>query len=134
MTKGRDLPQGSVDLIVTAMEDQEMWQQERCQPWHRAAVAWAEARRAPVLAIDPPPHPPALPARMAVVGGLPLSHGKGAGQLYLANIGIPKNVYKEVRSWQHDTHPTPQVGIKFASPFGAKFVIALHHPSDPATS
>ena len=43
MTKGRDLPQGSVDLIVTAMEDQEMWQKERCQPCHRAAVAWAEA-------------------------------------------------------------------------------------------
>jgi hypothetical protein len=54
VTKGRDLPQGSVDLIVRAMEDQEMWQQERCQPWHRAAVAWAEARRTPVLAIDPP--------------------------------------------------------------------------------
>ena len=71
VTKGRDLPQGSVDRIVRAMEDQEMWQQERCQPWHRAAVAWAEARRTPVLAIDPPP---ALPARMAVVGGLPLSH------------------------------------------------------------
>lgn len=72
MTKGRDLPQGSIDLIV------------------RAAVAWAEARRTPVLSIDPPP---ALPARMAMVGGLPLSHDKEAGQLYLANIGIPKNVF-----------------------------------------
>jgi hypothetical protein len=57
VTKGRDLPQGSVDLIVRAMEDQEMWQQERFQPWHRAAVAWAEARCTPVLAIDPPPAP-----------------------------------------------------------------------------
>lgn len=112
--RGRDLPAGSVDLVVTAMEDQEMWSQERCQPWHRGAVSWAEGRRAPVLAIDPPPHAPALPVKMALMGSLPLSHPKEAGQLYLANMGIPKNVYKEV-------------GIKFLSPFGAKFVIPLHH-------
>ena len=116
VTKGKDLPQDSVDLIVTAMEDQEMWSQERCQPWHRAAVCWAETKRAPVLAIDPPPHTPALTVKMALVGNLPLSHPKEGGQLYLANLGIPKNVYKEV-------------GIKFASPFGAKFVIPLHHPT-----
>ena len=30
------------------------------------------------------------------VGHLPLSHPKDGGQLYLANMGIPKNVYKEV--------------------------------------
>ena len=36
-----------------------------------------------------------------------------AGKLYLVNLGIPKNIYKEV-------------GIKFSSPFGAKFVIPLH--------
>ena len=77
--------------------------------------------RAPVLAIDPPPHAPALPFKMALVGSrdpkltqlffhslyllisnskkvghLPLSHPKDGGQLYLANMGIPKNVYKEV--------------------------------------
>ena len=33
---------------------------------------------------------------MSLVGSLPLSHPKEGGQLYLANIGIPKNVYKEV--------------------------------------
>jgi len=115
VNRGRELPGGSVDLVVTAMEDQEMWSQERCQPWHRDAVTWAQTCRAPVLAIDPPPHAPALPFKMALVGHLPLSHPKDGGQLYLANMGIPKNVYKEV-------------GIKFASPFGAKFVIALHQP------
>jgi len=115
ITKGKDLPQSSVDLIVTAMEDQEMWSQERCQPWHRAAVSWAESQRAPVLAIDPPPHTPSINTKMALVSTLPLSHSKESGQLYLANLGIPKNIYKEV-------------GIKFASPFGAKFVIPLHQP------
>jgi len=113
ITRGKDLPKGPIDLIVTAMEDQEMWSQERCQPWHRSATAWAEACRAPVLAIDPPPHPPALEVKMTLVGGLPLHHPQEAGKLYLANLGIPKNIYKEV-------------GIKFSSPFGAKFVIPLH--------
>ena len=56
VNRGKDLPGGSVDLIVTAMEDQvhfkrknediicvqEMWSQERCQPWHRDAVTWAQ--------------------------------------------------------------------------------------------
>jgi len=113
VTRGKDLPKGAVDLIVTAMEDQEMWSQERCQPWHRSATAWAEACKAPVLAIDPPPHPPAVEVKMTLVGGLPLNHPPEAGKLYLANLGIPKNIYKEV-------------GIKFSSPFGAKFVIPLH--------
>jgi len=113
VTRGKDLPKGAVDLIVTSMEDQEMWSQERCQPWHRSATAWAEACRAPVLAIDPPPHPPALEVKMTLVGHLPLHHPPEAGKLYLANMGIPKNIYKEV-------------GIKFSSPFGAKFVIPLH--------
>ena len=84
------------------IDDQEMWSQERCQPWHRDAVTWAQVKlvmlqfleavqlecpptdplalrarssssyfqtcRAPVLAIDPPPHAPALPFKMALVG------------------------------------------------------------------
>ena len=50
---------------------------------------------------------------MTVMGVLPLAHPPTAGKLYLANLGIPNNIYKEA-------------GIKFASPFGAKFVIPLH--------
>jgi len=114
VTKARDLPSGAVDMIVMAMEDLEMWSQERCQPWHRAAISWAESNRAPVLAIDPPPHPPPLDIKMSLAWGLPLSYSPQSGKLYLVNLGIPKNIYKEV-------------GIKFSSPFGAKFVIPLHH-------
>jgi hypothetical protein len=51
--------------------------------------------------------------RMTVVSVLPLAHPPGAGKLYLANLGIPANIYKEA-------------AIKYASPFGAKFVIPLH--------
>jgi hypothetical protein len=54
VTRGKDLPKGSVDLIVTAMEDQEM------SALAQVATAWAEACRAPVLAINPPPHAPAF--------------------------------------------------------------------------
>ena len=49
---------------------------------------------------------------MTLTWGLPLSHSPQAGKLYLANTGIPRNIYKEI-------------GIKYSSPFGAKFVIPL---------
>jgi len=113
VTRASQLPTSTVDLIVTALEDQEMWSQERCQPWHRAATAWAQESRAPVLAVDPPPITPTLDIKMSLTWGLPLSHSPQSGKLYLVNLGIPKNIYKEV-------------GIKFSSPFGAKFVIPLH--------
>jgi hypothetical protein len=63
VSRAKDLPKGSVDIILTALEDEEMWSQDRCQPWHRAAVAWAAACTAPVLAIEPPPVEPPLPTR-----------------------------------------------------------------------
>lgn len=113
VTKAKDLPKVSVDAVVTALEDDEIWSQQRIQPWHRAAVSWAEGLKAPILAIDPPPELPAFSTRMTLVGVLPLAHPAQCGKLYLANLGIPKNLFKEV-------------GVKFASPFGAKFVIPLH--------
>ena len=42
VTRASQLPDTAVDLIVTALEDQEIWSQERCQPWHRAAIQWAQ--------------------------------------------------------------------------------------------
>jgi len=117
VNKTKDLPKGAVDLVIAALEDQEMWQQERQQPWHRAASSWISGCPAPVLALDPPPYAPTFPVKMTLVSGLPLPHPPEAGKLYLANLGIPKNIYKEV-------------GIKFNSPFGAKFVISLHPRKD----
>jgi len=116
VTKGKDLPKTSVDVIVNALEDEEMCVQQRIQPWHRAAVAWASGLKAPVLALDPPPEIPVLVPRMSLVGLLPLAHPAKCGQLYLANLAVPKNLFKEV-------------GIKYSSPFGSKFVISLHASS-----
>ena len=48
------LPSTPVDLIITALEDHEMWQQERSQPWLKSVRNWAAGSRAPVMAIDPP--------------------------------------------------------------------------------
>ena len=52
-------------------------------------------------------------ANMSLVNTTNSQHYVQAGKLYLVNLGIPRNIYKEV-------------GIKFSSPFGAKFVIPLH--------
>lgn len=113
--KSAGLPSTAVDLIVAALEDHEMWAQDRSQPWHRAATKWSSGCSAPVLAVDPPPQPPAAPAvKISLLpGGMPLAHSDAAGKLYLVNLGIPERVYKEV-------------GVKYSSPFGAKSVIPLH--------
>ena len=79
VSKAGQLPSSAVDLIVTALEDQEMWSQERCQPWHRSVSSWAGTSRAPVLALDPPPHPPALDIKMTLTWALPLSHSPQSG-------------------------------------------------------
>jgi len=113
VTKAKDLPKISVDAIVNTLEDEEMCIQQRIQPWHRGAVSWAQNLKAPVLAIEPPPEIPVLNPRMSVVGLLPLAQPAQCGQLFLANLGVPKNLYKEV-------------GIKYSSPFGSKFVIPLY--------
>ena len=33
--KAKELPKTSVDVIVTALEDEMIWAQQRIQPWHR---------------------------------------------------------------------------------------------------
>ena len=53
-----------------------------------------QGSRAPVLAVDPPPQPPSLDIKMTLTWGLPLSHSPQSGKLYLANLGLPRNVYK----------------------------------------
>ena len=94
-----DLPPTPVDLIICSLEDHEMWQQERQQPWFISAQVWAQECRAPVLAIDPPSGPvdPALPAKISLVPGLPLWHGDGSnsnGRVYMVNLGLPKMLYR----------------------------------------
>ena len=54
----KDLPSSSVDVVLLALDDHEMLQQERTKPWHRAGIAWARSPGSgaapPVtIAIDP---------------------------------------------------------------------------------
>ncbi|XP_062318464.1 enhancer of mRNA-decapping protein 3 [Osmerus eperlanus] len=110
----KDLPDSPVDLIINCLDchDNTFLMD---QPWYRAAADWANQNRAPVLSIDPPVsgQGQAVEAKWSLSLGLPLPLAEGAGRVYLCDIGVPRQVFQEV-------------GIKYHSPFGCKFVIPLH--------
>ncbi|KAM9815005.1 enhancer of mRNA-decapping protein 3 isoform X2 [Syngnathus typhle] len=110
----KDLPDTPVDLIINCLDCHENTFLMD-QPWYRAATEWANQNRAPVLSLDPPisGQGQAVEAKWSLSLCLPLSLGEGAGRVYLCDIGVPRQVFQEV-------------GIKYLSPFGCKFVIPLH--------
>lgn len=78
---------------------------------------WANASRAGVLALDPPPAgTPGILTKYSLIPVLPLPHSSENGRLYLCNLTFPVEIFHEV-------------GIKYHSPFGPKLVIPLH-PND----
>ncbi|XP_077298269.1 enhancer of mRNA-decapping protein 3 isoform X2 [Arctopsyche grandis] len=109
-TNIQDLP--SVDLIIMALCD------DSDDPSHYPHLAeWANQSRAPVLALDPPAiGTPGIITKYSLLPILPLSHSLNNGKLYLCNLAIPQKIFKDL-------------GIQYDSPFGSKFVIALH-PND----
>lgn len=109
-----DLPDTPVDLIINCLDCHENTFLMD-QPWYRAAADWANQNRAPVLSLDPPGsgQGQAVEAKWSLSLCLPLPLAEGAGRVYLCDIGIPRQVFQEV-------------GIKYLSPFGCKFVIPLH--------
>lgn len=109
-----DLPETPVDLVINCLDSHENGFL-REQPWYKSAADWANQNRAPVLSIDPPVsgQAHAVEAKWSLSLGLPLPLSEGAGRVYLCDIGIPRQVFQEV-------------GIKYHSPFGCKFVIPLH--------
>lgn len=111
-----DLPDTPVDLIINCLDCHENTFLMD-QPWYRAAADWANLNRAPVLSLDPPVsgQSQAVEAKWSLSLCLPLPLAEGAGRVYLCDIGIPRQVFQEV-------------GIKYHSPFGCKFVIPLHSP------
>ncbi|XP_012697000.1 enhancer of mRNA-decapping protein 3 [Clupea harengus] len=112
----KDLPTSPVDLVINCLDSHEnAFLQD--QPWYRAAGDWASQNRAPVLSIDPPVsgQEAAVEAKWSLSLGLPLPLSESGGRVYLCDIGVPKQVFQEV-------------GIKYHSPFGCKFVIPLHSP------
>lgn len=110
----KDLPDTPVDLVINCLDSHENTFL-REQPWYRAAADWANQNRAPVLSIDPPVsgQEQVVEAKWSLCLGLPLPLPERAGRVYLCDIGIPCQVFREV-------------GIKYHSPFGCKFVIPLH--------
>ncbi|KAK0144177.1 Enhancer of mRNA-decapping protein 3 [Merluccius polli] len=110
----KDLPDSPVDLIINCLDCHENTFLMD-QPWYRAAADWANQNRAPVLSIDPPVSGQglAVEAKWSLSLCLPLPLAEGAGRVYLCDIGVPCQVFQEV-------------GIKYHSPFGCKFVIPLH--------
>ncbi|XP_042571372.1 enhancer of mRNA-decapping protein 3-like [Cyprinus carpio] len=110
----KDLPETPVDLVINCLDSHENGFLSE-QPWYKAAADWANQNRAPVLSIDPPVsgQAHAVEAKWSLSLGLPLPVSEGAGRVYLCDIGIPRQVFQEV-------------GIKYHSPFGCKFVIPLH--------
>ncbi|GLV43422.1 Enhancer of decapping 3 [Carabus blaptoides fortunei] len=111
------LPQ-TADLIIVAVYSSE--ENEPCNNTsvvHQQLIDWTNQNRAPVLALDPPSHgTPGIHTKFSLLSMLPLAHSPENGKLYLCNLGYPLKVYKDV-------------GIKYRSPFGPKFVIPLH-PND----
>ncbi|KAK9872344.1 hypothetical protein WA026_017804 [Henosepilachna vigintioctopunctata] len=97
------------DLIILALCDEG----ENTKPYVDLS-SWTNRNKAPVLALDPPSSgTPNFNTKFSILPGLPLSHSSVNGKLYLCNLGIPQNVFNEV-------------GIKYKSPFGPKFVIPLY--------
>lgn len=109
-----DLPASPVDLVINCLDCHEN-RLLREQSWHKSAADWANQNRAPVLSIDPSvseQHQP-VQAKWTLSLGLPLLLTEAESRVYLCDIGIPKQVFQEV-------------GIRYHSPFGCKFVIPLH--------
>lgn len=109
-TNIQDLP--SVDLIIVALCD------DSDEPTYYPHLAeWTNRSRAPVLALDPPAvGTTGIVTKFSLLPILPLSHSSNNGKLYLCNLAIPQKIFKDL-------------GIQYSSPFGSKFVIALH-PND----
>ncbi|CAK6958789.1 enhancer of mRNA-decapping protein 3-like [Scomber scombrus] len=110
----KDLPASPIDLVINCLDCHEN-PLLREQSWYQSAADWANQNRAPVLTIDPPvsEQPQTVEAKWTLSLGLPLPLAERESKVYLCDIGIPKMVFQEV-------------GIRYLSPFGCKFVIPLH--------
>ncbi|XP_034430507.1 enhancer of mRNA-decapping protein 3-like [Hippoglossus hippoglossus] len=110
----KDLPASPVDLLINCLDCHEKPLLKE-KPWYQSAAEWANQNRAPVLSIDPPvgEQHQTVEAKWTLSLGLPLPLAETDSRVYLCDIGIPKLVFQEV-------------GIRYLSPFGCKFVIPLH--------
>ncbi|KAL1513148.1 hypothetical protein ABEB36_002602 [Hypothenemus hampei] len=103
-----ELP-SKTDLIICALSE------DTDSPKSYPQLAeWINKNKAPVFALDPPACGiPGIFPKISLLPVLPLHYSPNNGQLYLANLGFPVDIFNEV-------------GIKYRSPFGAKNTISLH--------
>ncbi|KAF5274365.1 hypothetical protein FQA39_LY07245 [Lamprigera yunnana] len=112
ITSVSKLPQLTDVILVALCEESDN------PPCYQELVDWTNNNKAAVLALDPPiSGTPGIITKFSIVPVLPLSHSSGNGKIYLCNLGFPIQIFEEV-------------GIKYKSPFGSKFVIPLHLNSD----
>lgn len=97
------------DLIIIALSEG-----DESPTMYGDVANWANASRAGVLALDPPPcGTRGILTKYSLIPVLPLPHSSENGRLYLCNLTFPIEIFIEV-------------GIKYQSPFGPKLVIPLH--------
>ena len=72
-----------------ALDDHDLWQQERSQPWHRGVVRWCKEQRCPIFGIDPLASPISQPItfKASLTPGLPLWHdGSQTGKIHMVRF------------------------------------------------
>ncbi|XP_052755727.1 enhancer of mRNA-decapping protein 3 [Galleria mellonella] len=85
---------------------------------HDAALRWARAARAAVVALEPPAAGwPGVSCRAAVLALLPAALPAALGRVYLANVAPPLVLFDDLH-------------ITYRPPFGAAAVLALHAADD----
>nr|XP_018910455.1 PREDICTED: enhancer of mRNA-decapping protein 3-like [Bemisia tabaci] len=103
-----ELPNTGVGIIVVALAD------EHTVRLPAPVSLWIQRNQAIRLSLDPPPNgTPNLEVHYSILPALPLTHSPSNGQLFLANINIPQQIFTNV-------------GIYYKSPFGLKSTISLH--------
>lgn len=115
---GAEVMGSTVDMVLSGVDAV-----DGANPVDPAAAAmvanWVQQSKAPVLCVDPPregvyragPTP-----QWALLPLLPLALDPeltSMAGLYPCDLGIPRRVFKDL-------------GVEYASPFGSKFVVALH--------
>ncbi|KAG0426050.1 hypothetical protein HPB47_026816 [Ixodes persulcatus] len=109
----------TVDMVLSGLDPVDG--SRGVDPRSAALVAdWVQQSKAPVVSVDPPPRggtaSALLTPQWVLMPVLPLAvepRVAAAAGLYLCDVGVPRKVFKDA-------------GVEYASPFGSKFVVALH--------
>ncbi|KAL3866142.1 hypothetical protein ACJMK2_043471 [Sinanodonta woodiana] len=111
VTSAKDAITGAVDMIINCMDSE--GDHVHNQTWYKTHEEWANQNKAPVLTIDPLKDDATIQAKWCLQLVLPLPLKGNNSQVYLCDLGFPKQVFLDA-------------GIKYISPFSHKFVIPLH--------